>query len=337
MKIRRIIALFAALVLSIGTVSCGKDDTKAPKEAKETTAQKESEKEVVEPDAPDDTSSVTPLLYKVTDDDGDVVWLFGSIHIGTEDFYPLPEYVTDAFEGADALAVEFDIIREEENDDPEALINEFMYKDGTTIKDHVSEEIYQNGVKALKKLGYYNSVMDNFPPVIWSSLIDELMVEDTEFTYELGIDRHLIELAHDTEMPVYDIESEEFQTNMMKSFSPEIQELLLLTSVEAYKAGIYEEEYTELVNVWASGDEKAFEAALESESEDLTGRQLELYEEYTYIMETERNITMTDYAEGILKEGKEEVFICVGAAHVVGEGAMADLLEERGYTVEIVK
>jgi uncharacterized protein YbaP (TraB family) len=45
---------------------------------------------------------------------------------------------------------------------------------------------------------------------------------------------------------------------------------------------------------------------------------------------------MADYAEEAVESGKE-VFICVGAAHVVGEGAMADLLEERGYKVELVK
>jgi uncharacterized protein YbaP (TraB family) len=44
---------------------------------------------------------------------------------------------------------------------------------------------------------------------------------------------------------------------------------------------------------------------------------------------------MADYAEEALKSGKE-IFICVGAAHVVGEGAVADLLAQRGYTVELV-
>ena len=45
---------------------------------------------------------------------------------------------------------------------------------------------------------------------------------------------------------------------------------------------------------------------------------------------------MTDFAEDALASG-DEVFICVGAAHVVGEGAMADLLAKRGYTVTLVK
>ena len=45
---------------------------------------------------------------------------------------------------------------------------------------------------------------------------------------------------------------------------------------------------------------------------------------------------MTDFAEDALASGKE-VFICVGAAHIVGDGAMAQLLAQRGYTVTLVK
>lgn len=44
---------------------------------------------------------------------------------------------------------------------------------------------------------------------------------------------------------------------------------------------------------------------------------------------------MADFAEDAIASG-QEVFICVGAAHVVGEGAMADLLAERGYNVELI-
>lgn len=58
-----------------------------------------------------------------------------------------------------------------------------------------------------------------------------------------------------------------------------------------------------------------------------------MYVEYNDAMMVQRNLAMADYAEEALASGKE-VFICVGAAHVVGEGAMADLLAQRGYTVE---
>ena len=66
-----------------------------------TTTEEPTTEEVTLPSVPADDNAaekeegITPLLYKVTDADGNVVWLFGSIHVGKEEFYPLPDYVTD--------------------------------------------------------------------------------------------------------------------------------------------------------------------------------------------------------------------------------------------------
>jgi len=95
------------------------------------------------------------------------------------------------------------------------------------------------------------------------------------------------------------------------------------------------EDLNQLMDLWASGDEQAFAAYLASEDDDLTAEELPLYEEHNDAMIVRRNQSMTDYAENALKSGKE-VFICVGAAHVVGNGAMAQLLAQRGYTVELI-
>ena len=70
-----------------------------------------------------------------------------------------------------------------------------------------------------------------------------------------------------------------------------------------------------------------------NEDQDMTTEEKQLYEEYIKAMFVDRNLSMTDYAEASLKSGKE-VFICVGAAHIVGEGAVAELLKQRGYKVE---
>jgi uncharacterized protein YbaP (TraB family) len=92
------------------------------------------------------------------------------------------------------------------------------------------------------------------------------------------------------------------------------------------------DEITALIDLWASGDERAFAAYLNASDDRMTEAEKALLEEYNRIMVTERNLTMTAYAEEALAGGKE-TFICVGAAHVVGEGALADLLARRGYTV----
>lgn len=283
-------------------------------------------------------ASISPLLYRVTDADGNVAWLFGSIHLGYDYFYPLPEYVNEAYENADAIAFEFDIKAFEEDMDAQMdAMTMLMYTDGTTIRDHISQELYEESVAILKEYGYYVSYLDYYLPIMWSSFLDQCLYEEMEMDAALGIDTHLIERAYADGKEVLEVESAEFQYGMMADFSPELQELLLEGSVAYFSdLAAVKEDMKAMVELWANGDEAAFAAYLTEEGEFSSEEERKLYEEYNNAMIVERNNAMTDYAETVLKSGKE-VFICVGAAHIVGEGAMADLLRQRGYTVELVQ
>jgi uncharacterized protein YbaP (TraB family) len=53
-------------------------------------------------------------------------------------------------------------------------------------------------------------------------------------------------------------------------------------------------------------------------------------------MFTDRNLVMTDAIDAFLKQ-KGTRFVVVGAAHVVGEGGIVDLLQKRGRKVERVR
>lgn len=67
----------------------------------------------------------------------------------------------------------------------------------------------------------------------------------------------------------------------------------------------------------------------------MTASEKRAYDRYQQALVTDRNLNMADFAEEALLSG-DEVFVCVGAAHIVGDGALADLLDRRGYTVELI-
>ncbi len=278
-----------------------------------------------------------PLLYKVSDESGNVVWLFGSIHVGEEDFYPLPDYVTDAFEGSDSLAVEFDIVAFEKDMNAQvAALQQLVYMDGTTIEDHISPELYEEAKAILEDAGLYSFALDYYLPVLWFSFIDSAFYEKVEADSTLGVDMHMINLAYEQGKDVLDVESAEFQYGMLAGFSPELQELLLESSVESYYDDDGEAQLKLMMETWQKGDEEAFDALINTPPVFEDEHEEALYAEYNDAMVTQRNVSMADFAEDALLSG-EEVFICVGAAHIVGSGAMAELLAQRGYTVEIVR
>jgi len=347
---KRILALLLALLLCFSLLACDREedeDSKSDKKTAQTAGEEDREEESEEeqpekeeeeePDGPaPESEDCAPLLYKVTDGEGNVAWLFGSIHVGREDFYPLPDYVLDTFDNADSLAVEFDIVAFETDLKAQmAALQALIYLDGTTIVDHIPEDLYEDAVAIMEDAGVYNALLDYYVPVLWSSFIDSSQYEAIGADTELGIDLFLLKRAKKADKPILDVESPELQYGMMAGFSAELQILMLRESVESAKdPETAKETMQAMMDLWMSGDEDAFREYLESE-EDVPEEEQALYEEYNKAMLTDRNEGMADFTEDALASG-DEVFICVGAAHVVGKGALVELMTQRGYTVERV-
>lgn len=336
MFLKRLLSFLMVLALMLALVACDEADRATDKKDRSNT---ESDAPVWETESKDSSEppSVTPLLYKVTDGEGDVLWLFGSIHLGEEYFYPLPAYVTDAFDGADSLAVEFDVLAFEKDYSAQmAVLKPMIYRDGTTISDHISSDLYSRAKEALEELKVYNSMLDYYCPVLWSNMIESALYTELGMDADLGIDVHMINRAYDQDKKVLDIESALSQYQMLGSFSLDLQIMLLESALEsAEDPSRAADDMEQLVQCWISGDEARLVEILTTETTGMTDREEALYAEYTEAMMTDRNLHMATFAQNAL-DSDEEVFLCVGAAHIVGEGGLADLLAQRGYTVEKV-
>lgn len=349
MKTKRLLCWLLVLALCFALAACQKTDVPTPESTKSTAAEsteQTEEKQTPTQDLPESTEEktplsdaepATPLLYRVTDANGHTVWLFGSIHVGWERYYPLPDYVLEAFDSAASLAVEVDIIAFEKDLKLQVqALTPLLYADGTTIEDHISQELYASAVETLKGLNTYMKALDMYCPALWSSTIDSLLMEQLGADISLGVDRHLLERARAAGKEILEVENALSQYQMLAGFSDELQALLLEASIELYNdPEAAREDLTEMMELWASGDEQAFAAYLAGSDEEMPPETALLYEEYDQAMLADRNLFMADYAEAALLSGKE-VFICVGAAHVIGDGTMTQLLSERGYTVERV-
>lgn len=332
MKLNKILSFFLALILIFSLTACNTQENVSDSSSAVTQTENNDKNE-------NNNNKSNPLLYKVSDSNGNHIWLFGSIHVGDDYFYPLPEYVTNAFDQSDSLAVEFDITTYEKDLNAQMKsLQAFVYTDGTKISDHLPEKVYNKAKKILKENNLYNSAMDYYIPAFWSSLIDNVLYEKIKVDYELGVDRHMIEKAYKQKKKIHDIESAESQYNMLAGLSDDLQIMMLESSVSSYKLSFLAKyQLKNMMKAWAKGDENELTAQLSAEpSFFMNKEQKALYAEYTQKLITDRNLTMTNWAENALISG-EKVFICVGAAHIVGDGAMADLLKNRGYTVEIIR
>ena len=298
---------------------------------------------ITEEPLPDEEPAVrpTPVFYEVTGEDGARMYLLGTIHVGDDRTAYLPQVVTDAFDSADALAVEFDtedftesVTGSEELQ--ELVAQAYYYSDGTGIANHLDSEIYAAAVLLMKVSGNYSSIAERMKPFVWSNTIENFYLsQGRKLTSSKGVDSRLLRLAKGAGKEILNVESGEFQLQLLSGYSDPVQEMMLVGTI-AYSRGEYLQGIYELYECWCQGDEQALKEKLaaisEEERAELDEDELAIYDEYHQKMETDRNAGMLEVAEGYLHSGKT-VFYAVGLAHLLGEGGLVESLRAKGYTV----
>lgn len=254
---------------------------------------------------------------------GTTVYLVGSVHVTDDNFYPLHSKYEKAFAEADYLGLEIYSTKATDEEQQKMDID-MMYKDGTTLKEHVSKETYAKVEDFLMKNGLEPNAYDAFKP--WNVDVTIFsMVIRAGYNTEEGIDMYFLQKAHERKIPVIGLETPESQMGVFTGLSKELQEKNLNTTLDNYNSGFIIDYTDGLIDMWKKGDEQALLKMTNSEYSD---------PEYGKAMLTDRNIGMADKIEGYLNSNKEEeYFVVVGAGHYLGVYGIIKLLQDKGFTI----
>ncbi len=279
-------------------------------------------------------NAITPLMWKAEDQNGNYAYLFGSIHAGDNAVDNLPDYFEKAYADSDTLAFEIDMSdMYSELTASSSMLTDVIYADGTTIKDHISENTYNKLVQILKENGMYNALYDYYKPLMWESLIENLSIVKAGLNPTKGVDLTLTNRAKADGKTIEEVESMDFQISMFNGLSDNVVEMLLSSYAED---GIVEKQAHQLKDLyekWKSGT--ITEKDLQDEDFDesqLTDEEKAAFEEYNNALLTDRNKGMTEKLTDYIKSGKT-VMLVVGTAHFLGDDGIIALLEEQGFTV----
>lgn len=254
---------------------------------------------------------------------GNTVYLVGSIHIADDSFYPLRSAFEEAFAEADYLGVEIDISKAADKEQQQLIMNMGTYQDGTTLKDHVSKDTYAKVGEILKQYEMKPNALDAFKPWVVETTISSLKSMEAGYEAEAGIDLYFIQKAIERQLPVLELESYQSQLSMFDGFSKELQEKNLKSTLDNFDT--LDDTVGQLTDMWKSGNDQLLLEFTNSMAFD---------PEYNKAMLIDRNIGMADKIDGYLKSDKKaEYFIVVGAGHYLGEHGVIQLLEDKGYTV----
>ena len=283
----------------------------------------------------------TPLFYHVTGSEGQEMWLLGTIHVGDVRTKYLPQEIYDAFDSADALALEFEseAFLEQSESDPELMEQirkSYFYSDGTLLDDHISDQqLYSDTIRLLEVTGQYSQMMLLCKPYFVGQMIsafleDRSAIMDSDY----GVDFQLEDRANEQGKEIRSVETGLSQLQMLAGFSDELQEMLLKETIYYGHLGSGMAA-SELFEMWCRGDEAELREYINAEPEDMTEDEKRLHEEYEKAVSTDRDKGMVEVAKGYL-EGGDVVFYAVGLAHLLADDGLVDSLRAAGYTVELV-
>jgi len=266
----------------------------------------------------------TPPAWRATQPGtGAVLYLLGSIHVGTDTPRPFHPRIREAFERSDSLVVEIDFTAISEAEMARAWQARAVPEGGRTLRDLVSDEVFEKLLAYLAERGLPLDTVLHLEPWAAYLKLTRLALEAEGYAARQGVDlRFLAEAAG--RLPIVGLETPALQLALFDGFDRTVQETMLL--------GVIDPDEAIPTEVWFRAWETGDEAVLRRLFFGPSGEEAvwDLVHEKIYF---ERNERMAERLDALSRVGSTR-FVVVGAGHLVGPRSLPALLEARGFRVD---
>jgi hypothetical protein len=254
------------------------------------------------------------------------VYLFGTIHVGRADMYPLPKSVENAWRASLKVALEADL------GDQEAALTAMdigMLPQERSLDRELPADLYAALQRTLAANGLSVQAIQQFKPFMLMLTLAQLEYGKLGYVPESGLDMYFTRRAAAEGKPLIGLETIEGQLKMMDGLSVPLQQAMLKMTIEDIDAGRVAPLAARLISGWQDGNAQAVRDVLDSEQARLPAPlAAEFHEKFL----TERNRRML---AGIQKAlvGCDTLFVAVGALHLIGPDSVTEMLAKKGFTL----
>lgn len=262
------------------------------------------------------------LLWKVSESDKSI-FLLGSIHYLRKENYPLNQAILDAFDVSERLVLEIDLQNTPAGAAQRLTLEKAIYRDGSNLAQNVGQETYQLATKRAAELGIDMQVVQSMKPWFVALTMLAVKLQRMGLDPKLGVDHHLAERAKRDGKPTSGLETLEFQLGIFDQLSKREQELMLRETAGELER--IDKNVKDIVESWLKGDGERLATLL------LAG--MRQYPELQQKLVIERNRRWLDQIAKLVEQGSNAMVV-VGAAHLVGQEGIVDMLKARGLSVE---
>jgi uncharacterized protein len=251
------------------------------------------------------------------------VYLFGSIHFLKKEFYPLPKPIEDAYQQSGITVFEVDF---EEMKSPEAalkMLKEGKYPEGKTIKDDLPKETYDKLHAYIAETMGNGSALDSLKPWMIAVTLLGIELQKLGFDPEQGVDHYFAEKARKDKKQVVALETVDLQLELFTGLSKDEQDAMLKETLR--EIGDFKKIFDDVIQAWKTGDTKALDKFIVES--------MRAHPKIHKKLLIDRNKQWADKLEKLLA-GSKDVFVVVGAAHLVGNDSVVDLLSKKRFKVQ---
>ncbi|MFS8111983.1 TraB/GumN family protein [Rhizobium jaguaris] len=258
-------------------------------------------------------------------------WLLGTMHVSDVRILTMPKGAAEASAAADTIVVESDEILDDKKAAAALFVNPSltMLTDGSTISQHLSPEDNAKLEAGLKQRGVPLAAVSHMQPWLISSSFELTACEVRRKASGMKfLDQ---KLATDAAAAGKQVKGLETLAEQAKAMSDLPIELHLKSLIQTLELGDKINDVNEtMTDLYLAGNVGAIVPMLKTIEPDET-----LSDEDTATFEQriilDRNKVMAERATPILAKGN--IFIAVGALHLVGDQGLVELLRKQGFTM----
>lgn len=268
------------------------------------------------PPTVDTPADANPALWVVRDDDT-TIYLFGTFHM--LDGRPwFNDEVRTAFDASDELVLEA-VMPEDQGAIAQLTISRAIDAQGRTLSSRLTAQENERLRAAFTEYGLPAAVFERFEPWYVSLAVTVAAVQRAGLMGANGAEGALSAAARARNMPIGQLESFEWQMNLLDSIPEDLQLVQLRATLNELER--LPQILGPALDAWSRGDIEGLEAVLNDPSSDNP--------RLRRIFLGERNQTWARWIrERMARPGT--VFIAVGAGHLAGRDSVQAALREAG-------
>jgi hypothetical protein len=250
------------------------------------------------------------------------VYLAGSIHLLKPGQASLPPELERAYSDAEKLVFELDLDDIDPSQVAAQMMQTGMRSDGNSLSSTLPAADAQRLRKAAESLGLPVAMLEQTEPWLASLLLTSMSLVQQGYSPDAGIDQQVATRAQRDRKPIDGLETAAEQFAAFDSLSAQEQQALLQLTLEELEDGYVD--LSAIEQAWRRGDQQ--------ELNELLRKAMASAPTVEAALLIDRNRRWLPAIQGYLRS-REDILVVVGAAHLVGERSVIEMLRGAGLTV----